>query len=213
MRFLDNVLQDYIERAPDEMARAKYSRRARALGRPRRDGLPLLPAGARHRRSKGAMAKIVEPARSSSISAPRPTRPRCCSRSERGPCPDAADRGVMERFSLQDGDRADRVDQHHLRRHLGLHRADPGQHLHPQDAVGLASRSATRISRSCSRASRRTATGVWSTRSSSTAARSSISTSSPPRRRTSSRPASRSTSAGCSNSPPTARPISTRRSR
>ena len=35
MRFLDNVLQDYIDRAPDEMARAKYSRRARALGRPR----------------------------------------------------------------------------------------------------------------------------------------------------------------------------------
>ena len=32
---------------------------------------------------------------------------------ERGPCPDAADMGVMERFSLQDGDRADRVDQHH----------------------------------------------------------------------------------------------------
>ena len=25
MRFLDNVLQDYIDRAPDEMARAKYS--------------------------------------------------------------------------------------------------------------------------------------------------------------------------------------------
>ena len=56
---------------------------------------------------------------------------------ERGPCPDAADMGVMERFSLQDGDRADRVDLDHLRRHLGLHRADPGQHLHPQDAVGL----------------------------------------------------------------------------
>src|SRR3546814_6656395 len=25
MRFLDNVLQDYIDRAPDELARAKYS--------------------------------------------------------------------------------------------------------------------------------------------------------------------------------------------
>ena len=25
MRFLDNVLQDYIDRAPDEMARASYN--------------------------------------------------------------------------------------------------------------------------------------------------------------------------------------------
>ena len=33
MRFLDNVLQDYIDRAPDEMARANYSADARAFGR------------------------------------------------------------------------------------------------------------------------------------------------------------------------------------
>ncbi len=33
MRFLDNVLQDYIDRAPDEMARAKYSaERERSVG-------------------------------------------------------------------------------------------------------------------------------------------------------------------------------------
>ena len=37
---------------------------------------------------------------------------------ERGPCPDAADMGVMERFQLQDGDRADRVDLDHRGRHL-----------------------------------------------------------------------------------------------
>jgi ribonucleoside-diphosphate reductase alpha chain len=37
---------------------------------------------------------------------------------------------------LQDGDRAHCVDQHHLRRHQRLHRADPGQHLHAQDALG-----------------------------------------------------------------------------
>ena len=57
MRFLDNVLQDYIARAPDEMARAKYSARARALGRPRRDGLPLASCRRAASRSKGAMAK------------------------------------------------------------------------------------------------------------------------------------------------------------
>src|SRR3546814_18867039 len=32
MRFLDNVLQDYIDRAPPEMARAKYSA-SREIGR------------------------------------------------------------------------------------------------------------------------------------------------------------------------------------
>ena len=33
MRFLDNVLQDYIDRAPDEMARAKYTaERERSVG-------------------------------------------------------------------------------------------------------------------------------------------------------------------------------------
>jgi ribonucleoside-diphosphate reductase alpha chain len=33
MRFLDNVLQDYIDRAPSEMARAKYSAaRERSVG-------------------------------------------------------------------------------------------------------------------------------------------------------------------------------------
>ena len=34
-RFLDNVLQDFIERAPTEMERANYAAYARAHGRPR----------------------------------------------------------------------------------------------------------------------------------------------------------------------------------
>ena len=33
MRFLDNVLEDFIQRAPDEMAKAKYSaQRERSVG-------------------------------------------------------------------------------------------------------------------------------------------------------------------------------------
>ncbi len=40
-------------------------------------------------------------------------------------------------LQLQDGDRADREHLDHHRRHQRLHRADPGEHLHPQDAVGL----------------------------------------------------------------------------
>ena len=193
MRFLDNVLSDYIDRAPGRDGARQVQRRARAFGRPRRDGLPLLPAGARHavRRGDGeelepqdlqahprAGRRGLDDARQGARALPRRRR-----------------HGRDGALQLQDGDRADRVDLDHLRRHLGLHRADPGQHLHPQDAVGLASRSGTRISRSCFRRSRRTATRSG-TRSSSRAARSSTSTSSPRRKRTSSRPASRSTSAG-----------------
>ncbi len=44
MRFLDNVLQDFIDRAPPGMERAKYAAmRERSVG-PGRDGVPLLPA-------------------------------------------------------------------------------------------------------------------------------------------------------------------------
>ncbi len=59
---------------------------------------------------------------------------------ERGPCPDAEERGVMARFSHKLGDRADRLDLDHLRRHFRRHRADPGQYLYPQDPVGLVRR-------------------------------------------------------------------------
>jgi ribonucleoside-diphosphate reductase alpha chain len=52
------------------------------------------------------------------------------------PLPGRRRHGRDGALQLQDGDRADRVDQHHLRRHLAVHRADPGEHLHPQDAVG-----------------------------------------------------------------------------
>ncbi len=56
MRFLDNVLTDYIERAEPGMERAKYSAARERSGRPRRDGLPQLPAGA-GLPFEGAMAK------------------------------------------------------------------------------------------------------------------------------------------------------------
>ncbi len=49
MRMLDNVLQDFIERAPDEMSRAKYSAgRERSVGLGSH-GLPQLPASAQPR--------------------------------------------------------------------------------------------------------------------------------------------------------------------
>ncbi len=99
MRFLDNVLQDYIDRAAPEMARAKYScERERSVGLGvmglhsfyQARGIPFESAMAkswnlrmfRHIRSRVDEASMLLAA-------------------ERGPCPDAADRGVMERFSCK----------------------------------------------------------------------------------------------------------------
>ena len=99
MRFLDNVLQDYIDRAPDEMARAKYS-----ASRERSVGLGVMGfhsfLQARNLPFEGAMAKswnlrifkhINEKVNEASMQLAV----------ERGPCPDAADMGVLERFSCK----------------------------------------------------------------------------------------------------------------
>ncbi|MEO0815796.1 MAG: ribonucleoside-diphosphate reductase subunit alpha [Pseudomonadota bacterium] len=96
-RFLDNVLTDFIDRAPTEMDRAKYSaQRERSVGLGlmgfhsflQAQGAPLESAAAKawnnamfkHIR-KGADAASVKLAK------------------ERGPCGDAADAGMMARFS------------------------------------------------------------------------------------------------------------------
>ena len=99
MRFLDNVLQDYIDRAPEEMARAKYScQRERSVGLGvmglhsfyQARGIPFESASAkawnnkmfRHIRARVDEASMLLAA-------------------ERGACPDAEERGVMERFSCK----------------------------------------------------------------------------------------------------------------
>jgi len=94
---LDNVLTDFVERAPDSMAQARYSalqERSVGLGAMgfhtflQRHGIPFESASAkswnrrmfRHLRSEAdaASGRLAE---------------------RRGPCPDAAARGVNERFS------------------------------------------------------------------------------------------------------------------
>ncbi|TNE58044.1 MAG: ribonucleoside-diphosphate reductase subunit alpha [Alphaproteobacteria bacterium] len=97
MRFLDNVLQDFIDRAPDTMARARYSAmRERSVGLGlmgfhsflQGQGVPFESAMAKswnmrlfkHIRQGADKASLVLA-------------------EERGPCPDAADRGMMARFS------------------------------------------------------------------------------------------------------------------
>ena len=97
MRFLDNVLQDFIDRAPDSMARARY-----AAMRERSVGLGVMGfhsfLQARSIPFESVMAKvwnkrifkhIREQADAASVKLAH----------EKGACPDAIDAGIMERFT------------------------------------------------------------------------------------------------------------------
>jgi ribonucleoside-diphosphate reductase alpha chain len=97
MRFLDNVLQDFIDRAPDEMARAKYSAsRERSVGLGvmgfhsflQMKSIPLESALAKSWNMR-VFRHLKERADAASMYLAQ----------ERGACPDAAEVGVMERFS------------------------------------------------------------------------------------------------------------------
>jgi ribonucleoside-diphosphate reductase alpha chain len=99
MRFLDNVLQDYINRAEPGMEKAAYSAaRERSVGLGvmgfhsflQARGLPFEGAMAKSwnlRMFKHIKGQVDEASMQLAI--------------ERGPCPDAADMGVMERFSCK----------------------------------------------------------------------------------------------------------------
>jgi ribonucleoside-diphosphate reductase alpha chain len=99
MRFLDNVLSDYIARAPDEMARAKYSaERERSVGLGVMGFHSFLQA--RGLPFEGAMAKSWNLKIFKHIRA-QVDEASMMLGNERGPCPDAADMGAMERFSCK----------------------------------------------------------------------------------------------------------------
>ena len=99
MRFLDNVLTDYITNAPDEMARARYSaERERSVGLGVMGFHSFLQA--RGLAFEGAMAKSWNLKIFKHINA-QVNEASMQLAVERGPCPDAADMGVMERFSCK----------------------------------------------------------------------------------------------------------------
>ncbi len=99
MRALDNVLQDYIDRAPPEMARAKYSaERERSVGLGVMGYHSFLQA--RNIPFESAMAKSWNLKMFRHIRAAADEASMLLA-TERGACPDAADRGVMERFSCK----------------------------------------------------------------------------------------------------------------
>jgi ribonucleoside-diphosphate reductase alpha chain len=97
MRFLDNVLQSFIDTAPDTMARAKYSAmRERSVGLGVMGFHSFLQA--QNVPFESVIAKvwnikmfrhIKQQADAASVKLAR----------ERGPCPDAAEYGIEERFS------------------------------------------------------------------------------------------------------------------
>jgi ribonucleoside-diphosphate reductase alpha chain len=99
MRFLDNVLQDYIDRHEPGMERAAYS-----AARERSVGLGVMGfhsfLQARGLPFEGAMAKSWNLRMFKHINA-QVNQASMTLAVERGPCPDAADVGVMERFSCK----------------------------------------------------------------------------------------------------------------
>ncbi|MGZ6020254.1 MAG: ribonucleoside-diphosphate reductase subunit alpha [Phenylobacterium sp.] len=97
MRFLDNVLEDFIQRAPPEMANAVYAAR-----RERSVGLGLMGFHTFLQQQNVPFESAL--AKSWNMRLFKTLRRQCDAASrtlaaERGPCPDAADRGIMERFS------------------------------------------------------------------------------------------------------------------
>ncbi|MGX7896428.1 ribonucleoside-diphosphate reductase subunit alpha [Tsuneonella sp. HG222] len=99
MRFLDNVLQDYIDRAPEEMARAKYSAmRERSVGMGVmgfHSFLQMKGIG-----FESPMAKVWNLKMFKHISA-KANEASMMMAEERGACPDAEEMGAMERFSCK----------------------------------------------------------------------------------------------------------------
>ncbi|MCB1538259.1 MAG: ribonucleoside-diphosphate reductase subunit alpha [Rhodospirillales bacterium] len=97
MRFLDNVLTDFIDKAPDSFSHAKYAAmRERSVGlgvmgfhsflQSKMIPMESVMAKVWNRRMFSAIKRGVDDASQKLAH-------------ERGPCPDAADYGIMERFS------------------------------------------------------------------------------------------------------------------
>jgi len=97
MRFLDNVLSDFIAKAPDSMKRAKY-----AAMRERSVGLGVMGfhsfLQSKNIPMEGVMAKVWNRRMFQHIKRHADDASQTLAH-ERGPCPDAADYGIMERFS------------------------------------------------------------------------------------------------------------------
>ena len=138
MRFLDNVLDDFIAKAPDSMERAKYAAlRERSVGLGvmgfhsflQSQGVPIESASA-----KAWNRNIFRHVRGHADAASRALA------AERGPCPDASDYGFDERFSNKLAIAPTASISIICGGLVAGHRTQRRQRLHPQDAVGLVQR-------------------------------------------------------------------------
>lgn len=97
MRFLDNVLQDFIDNAPDEMRKAKYSAmRERSVGLGVMGFHSFLQG--KNVPMESAMAKVWNKKIFQHVKS-KVDEASVVLAEERGACPDAQEVGVMERFS------------------------------------------------------------------------------------------------------------------
>ena len=97
MRFLDNVLEDFIAKAPDSMARARYS----AL-RERSVGLGVMGFHSFLQKNRIPFESVMAKVWNNRIFKQIRTQADAASiklAEERGACPDAAEHRIMERFS------------------------------------------------------------------------------------------------------------------
>jgi len=97
MLFLDNVIQDFIDRAPEGMERARYS-----AMRERSVGLGVMGFHSFLQSQMVPWESVVAKSWNRRMFKHIRTQVDAASRmlaEERGPCPDAADYGIMERFS------------------------------------------------------------------------------------------------------------------
>jgi ribonucleoside-diphosphate reductase alpha chain len=97
MRFLDNVLQSFIDTAPDTMAKAKYS-----AMRERSVGLGVMGFHSFLQSQNVPFESVIAKVWNMKMFKHIRTQADAASRelaAERGPCPDAAEYGIMERFS------------------------------------------------------------------------------------------------------------------
>jgi ribonucleoside-diphosphate reductase alpha chain len=97
MRFLDNVLQDYIEKAPESMANAKY-----AASRERSVGLGVMGFHSFLQKNMIPFESVMSKVWNKKIFEYISKQANLASKKiaeEKGACPDAAECGIMERFS------------------------------------------------------------------------------------------------------------------
>jgi len=97
MRFLDNVLQDFIDRAPEGMERARY-----AAMRERSVGLGVMGFHSFLQSQSVPFESVIAQVWNKRMFRHLRVQADAASRTlaaERGPCPDAEEYGVMERFS------------------------------------------------------------------------------------------------------------------